>query len=251
MTAPTSPFEQPPPAGPQPAAPSRPWLRALAAVLLSAFATGSCLGAYRGYEASSEATAAVAEYDALYDPIVIEDGVLRVEGPRVPTVPGSFFVDPNDEIDLDAIEGDAIVMGRTELVQVRAFDQRSYRYSDVLDGRTVRMDSTSGAAFLDTYGHWIGIGIASILVCFVAPIHVVECVLLALIAAWLAKLLLRSEGANYATVAARALMLSAALPPIWSIANLAGSSTNCCVDLFVFGPLLTLATWLSLKKTYP
>lgn len=248
MSEPANPFETPPPSQPQAVAPSRPWLRALAAVLLSAFAMAAGVGAYRGYEASSEAAAAVAEYDSLYDPIVIEGGVLRVEGPRVPSVPGSFYVDPNDEIDLDAIDGEAIVMGRTELVQVRAFDQRSYRYSDVLEGRTIRMDSTNGAAFLDTYGHWIGIGIAAILVCFVAPTHVVGCGLLSLLAGWLAKLLLGSGQLSYATVAARALAFSAALPPIWAVANLLGSSTNCCVDVFVFAPLLTLATWTSLRK---
>ncbi len=248
MSEPANPFETPPPSQPRPVAPSRPWLRALGVVLLSAFGTGSCLGAYRGYEASSEAAAAVVEYDSLYDPIVIEGGVLRVEGPRVPSVPGSFYVDPNDEIDLDAIDGEAIVMGRTELVQVRAFDQRSYRYSDVLEGRTIRMDSTNGAAFLDTYGHWIGIGIAALLVCFVAPIHVVGCGLLSLLAGWLAGLLLRSAELSYGAVATRALTFSAALPLIWSIANLAGMSTNCCVDLFVLGPLLTLATWTSLRK---
>lgn len=248
MSDPANPFEQPPPAPSEPPPPSRPGLRAIGLVVLSAAVAGFGLGVYRGYDVATEIEAGIAEYDTYYDPIVIEHGVMRVEGTRVPGEAGKFYVDPNDEIDLDAIEGEAIVLGKTELTQVRAFDQRSYRYADVLEDRTIRIDSANGAAFLDEYGHWIWATVLTVMMVFVAPFHVAECALLTSLAAWLTKLLLRAEAPPYRVIATRALSLSAALPPLWTLANLVGWSTNCCVDLFVFGPLLVGATWLSMRR---
>ena len=229
------------------------WTRSLSLLFASIVISDGLLAAWRGVETFGALGDAAAEYDTMWDPVVIDAGVLRVEGPRVPvSEDGKLIVDPTDAIDLDALDGDRTVVFRSqEAVQVRAFDRRVYRYRDLLeqlDLTTLRIDSTNLAAFNQSWGLLVSGSIFGLLLLFMPPIHLFGCVLLAGIATAPIALFWRPPNGPLAMATLRtALGVSALIPPVWVILSLAGHASSCCVDVCLFPPLVAAGTFLALR----
>ncbi len=218
--------------------------RSVLALATSAVVVAGLSGLSGAWTLAEGAETFVAEYDQSWDPIVIEGGVLRIDGPRVPELGEGFAFDPNDQIDLDAVEGQLVVARSREVVQVRAFDRRSYRYVDFLEGGNFRFDGAAGRAMLDEYGHWIWLGVPAGALLFIAPTYMAVAAVVAGLASGGLSVFWRAEGRPEGrALFARALLLSAALPPIWAMASQLGMPISCCVDIFVMAPMLAVATW--------
>ncbi len=223
--------------------------RSVLALATTALVVAGLSGLGGAWTLADGADTFVAEYDQSWDPIVIEGGVLRIDGPRVPALGDGFAFDPNDEINLDAVDGQLVVARSREVVQVRAFDRRSYRYVDFVEGGNFRFDGASGRALLDEYEHWIWLGIPAGALLFLAPAYMAVAATVAGLASGALSLFWRAEGRPTGrALYARALLLSAALPPLWAVASQVGMPFSCCVDIFVVAPILALATWGTYRR---
>jgi len=142
-----------------------------------------------------------------------------------------------------------IVAGSTEIVQKRAFDRRSYRYADFLEGGDFRFDTTAGRALLAEHGHWLWVGAIAVALFTVGPVYAVGAVILGGVGAGTARLLLRDRAQLAAgDIVARALTIAAAVPLFWAAAKALGLDLGCGVDLMFLGPAVGLATWATLRS---
>lgn len=229
------------------------WVRVLALLIISPVVSLGLLSVWRGVEFFVSLRESSAEYDANYDPIVIENGVLRVEGPRVPySDDANVVIDPGDSVDLDSLRGERTVVFRShEVVQVRSIERRVYSYEHMMKAMELSSLRIDGASLTEFTNDWGGVMVAAVcglILVFGVPAHVFGCTLLAAMGAAPIALLWRPPGGPTGMATFRtALGVSAALPPIWVLATLAGHSTACCVDLCVFPPFIGLGTLAVLK----
>lgn len=229
------------------------WVRALGLLVASAVLFVGLLGGWRGVQFYLSMQESGAEYDASYDPIVVENGVLRVEGPRVPrSDEGKLIVDPDDALDLDALAGEGMIVFRShEVVRVRSFERRLYAYDPMLQAlgmSSLRIDGATLTEGARTWGPLLAAVTFGLIVGFGVPAQLFGCTLLAVLGAAPIALLWRPPGGPTGMAVVRtALGVSAVLPPIWALASLAGHSTACCFDLCVFPPFITIGTLAALK----
>lgn len=220
-----------------------PWRLAILRLALLSAACVLVLTAARLHQAWTFLTEASLVYDLRYDPIVVEKGELRVEGPRVPSLPaGPIYVDPEGKLDLTKLSDPALVLHKTAVLQVQGGASQSWSYDELLKGlevESLRLDSHGIAAFQANYGadFLLGIGVGA---AFVGVS--LQAATLAGIVGFTALLVLRLapfRALGWSFWARRAATTALVLPPLWLAFDLAGLGTNPCLDLFVYPWLLS------------
>lgn len=231
------------------------WGPVLAALFLVTLGSTGLAGLVLGIRGAILLETEAAAWDASWDPIVIEDGVLRVEGPRVYTsADGRVVVDAEDNLDLDAVMGKSLVLRREEMVQIRAFDRRVYRYDNLLsmiDARSVRFDSASLGAFAEKWDVALVAGSVLFIPAFFGTAYAIGALLLALAAAGLLGLWQSPTKPPFGARARVTLAICSLAPPVWVALMSVGMNTSCCIDIVVGPPLVALLAWLALRGAPP
>lgn len=225
--------------------------RAVLWLWLSVVVCALATGVAQGLRARAALLEAAVEFDARYDPLVLEGGVLRALGPRLPDAPdGSVRFDLDDSGDMSGpVAAERLVFRRTEIIQVRALDRRIYRYADLAEAMgidTLRIDSDNLQLYLDRWQVWIVAGVAGTWTMFFGSLYLILALLLSAMAAGLNRAFTRGspEGTSADAWLMHALRAACLLPPAWSALALADIHTGCVTDVAVYTPLLAIGTWL-------
>lgn len=197
---------------------------------------------------------AILLYDLRFDPLVIEAGELRVEGPRVPTDPAApFFVDPEDKLDLTTLPDPAFVMRKHEVVQVQGGVPQAFAYTELqaaLKADPIRVDSAALSAFKHDHGAelFLGVGLASVLLGLL--VHGGSLGMIVAFAGLLTARMAPIRGFGVMAWTRRAARVAVVLPPVWLGLELIGLSvaTNPCLAVVVYPWLLSTLTLLDARR---
>lgn len=126
------------------------------------------LGLYRGYEFGRQLESLSTDYDAQFDPIVIEKGEVRVEGHRLPRAEENgtlMLVDPEGTVPTPKSGGYIIVRKHTVLrndgpsVELKQFH-------DFFGGQPVRLEGATLRGWFETWGTRVQVALLALTVGF-------------------------------------------------------------------------------------
>lgn len=209
-------------------------------ILVVQFVLEGGLAIYRGLDMRKEGLAMAATYDAKFDPIIVEGGKLRVDGPRTPRWDEgdtTFLVDPEEKVPLELLKGRrSIVFHRTTIID-------SGRPSPVSIGELTktfgigdfRVDSASLKRFFE---EWTG-RIVLAMFLLVTFFGVVGLAITAPLGALLASLILeplrgKELGLSRPQCFLVALAALSIRPPVELLLNLLGTNVGFCFGLLVW-----------------
>jgi|GEM_PF-2045702 len=221
-------------------------------VLLSTLA-GLTLGVIRGVELRGWILQGAQKYDDRFDPVVVEDGRVRVEGERLPIfteADSTFLVDPEGVFSLEDITTpEYVVVRREEIVHKRAFREQTFLVRDLMGILGLERLVVNGASirrFGERWGAWLGLAVALFLTVFGVLGDAVVGPLYALAAAGLLVVLRRSLFAGAFGTAMRLALATYAIPIVGDLAlSLLGASPPCCLTFLFWPVLMTVAGLLA------
>lgn len=219
----------------------------IAALLVLSLAATALLGAVRGVDARRWLLDAGREYDARFDPVVVEGGRVRVEGERLPRWTESrstILVDPEGTVSLEDLETpEYIVVRRDEVIRHQAFRDQSFPVAELMKvmGRDrLVVDGASIRAFGERWGGWIGLGVALAIALFGLAGTAVGCAVYGLASGALLFLLRRAAFEGRFEAAARVGLALSSIPVVVSLAlDLLGVPLPCCLTTVAWPLLLT------------
>jgi hypothetical protein len=226
-------------------------LEIVAPMLFVALLLNAAFGLVGTLSLGAEIRAAADTYDAQWDPIVWQDGEVRVEGTRLLHVSDgntTFLVDPDETIPLESLgDGEFIVFRRHEWIRQRAF---GFRQTQPLDGFVellgpgpVRIDGAALHAWWAQWGLALQVGLVAFIATFGSAIDVTSSVGYALIAAAVVHAL-RGRATPYAALFRVALAASTSTIVLHALLRTAGAPLGCC-GMVVWPILLIAATALA------
>ena len=225
--------------------------RAVVWLWLSASISAVAGGVAQGLRARAALAEDAADWDAHYDPLVLEGGVLRALGPRLPdAADGSVRYDLQDSAELTGPQPpERLLFRREEVIQVRTLDRRIYRYADLAEAfglGDLRIDSTNLQLYLERWGATVVALIAGTWALFFGGLYLALGLVLSAMAAGLNRAFTRAApgGTSADDWLKHALRAACILPPAWAALGLADIHTGCVTDLAIYTPMLALGAWL-------
>ncbi len=230
----------------------------LAPLLLLTTVLGLSLGLYRGVGFLRFWADAAAAYDASWDPIVIDDGVLSVEGPRRPSwreADMAFVVDPDETEPVESLPERFIVARRTFILDNQLGRQRKTELKglqDMIGAPHVRIDGATMSAALTVWSTRLVLGVALFITAFDLLGELCTCLPYALLAGLvLVNLRGRQLGFNLAQATNLSLSVLMLKPVVSTALSLAGTGLGFCWGLVVW-PAATIALgYFALSRVPP
>jgi hypothetical protein len=212
-------------------------VRTIGAVLVSllvlAFVTNLALGIYRGIEFRAFLIEGAEAWDRNYDPVVFENGRVRVLGDRIVRFQDgkqTFLVDPAETVSLRSIRTPKFFVVRsTEIVRkdtLRGMQRISLSdMEEMLGSGPIIFDTAHLQEYIGRYVIWIQIAVALLFAFLVPVFDLIGCLLYALPAAGLVLLLKgRAAGLTFGSAFRVCLAASSATLVIDLFLSLVGAS---------------------------
>ena len=212
------------------------------------------LGLYRGLDFHAEALTLAQTYDRQFDPIILEQGQVRVEGTRLPRWDENgrtFLVDPEETQPLSMFKGQRSVVVRRSAIYDS--DRREptpiSQVTEVFGIEKLRIDSASLTAFFTERKAQLIIG----MLLFIGVFGVVGFAITAPLGAFLASLLLmafrgKDAGLTRDQCFTVALATLSVRPVLELGLNLAGTGVGFCLGLVVWPALATALSLFALRE---
>ncbi|MBL8939157.1 MAG: hypothetical protein JNM69_31640 [Archangium sp.] len=213
------------------------------------------LGLYRGLDFETEALELARTWDSKWDPIIVEGGTVRVDGPRLPRWDGegrTFLVDPDEKVPRELITGKALIVRRTVIIDTDRRDPTPVAQVMALIGEErLRIDSASLEHFLVAWKGRLLAGMMLLLSLF----GVIGLAITAPLGAFLANLLLMPFRGKEAGLTSdqgfRVALATLSIRPVVELGlSLAGTSVGFCLGLLVW-PLVATALGLFALRNLP
>ena len=198
--------------------------------------------------AVSEIKASASLYDQLYDPVVVENGVVRA-GPRLPDWSDGnrrFFVDPDETIPATSIdEVEYVAIRRTEIVRHEVFRHQAYNVADLQKGIGVDPLVVDSANISDMIGRYSTLLVAGATLMYAALgiLDIAFNAVLAAIAAFPLSRFWSESSGHYLFGICMLWTLPIVLVrfAIWEWGNLG------CIGLVAWPPLIAIGATITLK----
>jgi hypothetical protein len=212
------------------------------------------LSGLRSWEFGREFAKYAPQYDKHFDPVVYENGTVRVDGPRLPRFEerDSFFiVDPEETVPLSSIKASQyVVVRRTEILRKDNMGSVSHMalhdLADMLGHGPIVVKSETIAAWWKRNGLWIQ---AAMLVFFGMLMTIgdaILCPLIALLAGavWFG---IRGRGLNaqFGDAFRMAFACTAMTVVVGLVLNLLGHGAGICFGLFLWPALVIAGCFLA------
>jgi len=215
----------------------------LSAVVLPLFVLATlwsaALATYRGFDLRHELSSLATEWDSKFDPVVLENGVARVEGSRLPTGEGKdglMLVDPEETVPTPK-SGKYIIVRKRTIIRDSGPSVDLKQLSDFFGGKPLRIDGQAVLAWLERWGFALQVGLLAFLVGF-EWMGVLMSLLYGLIAgAILGSLFGKSRGVSGPECSRVGVATMAVKPVLGTFLALAGTSIHPCLGLFVWPAL--------------
>jgi hypothetical protein len=227
----------------------------LLGVLLVSAAVNGPLAIWRAWGFGTFLRDGAAAYDAAYDPIVVEDGHVRIDGTRIvdyvdPDGSTTMLVDPEETVpDAAVTTPQSLIVRRDVIVQHKAFGQVQTvpvaELQDVFGVDPLVIDGEHLNAFADGWGRVVELGVAVLVAGLGMAFDVVGALLYGAIAAAGVRLLPFASRWTFAEVLRVAVAASTALVVPGVLLHVVGVSAPCCSNLVLWPLLLALLTGLA------
>lgn len=212
------------------------------------------LGLYRGLDFHAEALKMAASYDRQFDPIILEKGQVRVDGPRLPRWDENgrtFLVDPEETQPLSMFKGQrSVVVRRSAIYDSDRREPTSIaQVTEVFGIDTLRIDSASLATFFTERKVQLLLGIMLLIGVF----GVLGLAITAPLGAFLASHLLmafrgKEAGLTREQCFSVALATLSVRPVLELALNLTGNGVGFCFGLVVWPALATGLSLFALRN---
>ena len=205
----------------------------LVPLLILAFVTNLALGIYRGIEFRAFLIEGAEAWDRSYDPVVFENGRVRVLGDRIVRFQDgsrTLLVDPAETVSLRSIRTpEFIVVRSTEIVRKSAFRPVERvpltKLEEMLGAGPIVFDTAHLQQYVARYVIWVQIALALLFAFLVPVFDLIGCLLYALPAAGLVLLLKgRASGLTFGSAFRVCLAASSATLVIDLFLSLVGAS---------------------------
>lgn len=217
------------------------------------------LGLYRGVEFRGLYMENAQQYDASFDPIVVEHGVVRVEGTRLPRHDNgrlAYLVDPDETVPLSEIRAPRYFIVRRDTVT--RFEHGATRdvsipeLADALGIEHLRIDGRSLRELDEKYGIWAIAALTAMIVVFFVGADALLCPAFALLAGLAAATLAgRRRGLDLRATFRMALATLALRPVVGTALALAGTNIDGCVGLIAWPAIAAVLTTAAMRTVPP
>jgi hypothetical protein len=206
----------------------------------------TALGLYRGYDFRQELTALARDYDARFDPLVLENGEVRVEGSRLPRSEENdtlMLVDPEETVPTPS-SGQYIIVRKDSVIRSDGASIKLKQVQDFLGPQPLRLDGAALLGWVARWGSRLQAGLLAFLLAF-EWIGALVALGYGLIAgAVLASIWGKSHGLSDRECSRVGLATMAVKPVAGTILALLGTSVNPCLGLFVWPAVgVGLGSW--------
>lgn len=214
-------------------------------IIVSATLWSGALGLYRGIEFHGLLAGAAKDWDARFDPVIIENGEARVEGTRLPEGTDDrnlMLIDPEETRPTPSdkryiiVRKHSIIRGDGPPVDLKSLQQ--------FIGKSVRIDGKTMNAWLDEWGFALKFGMVALLVVFEWFGTVLGFIYGLIIGAILMSLFGKSRGLT-GEGCTRIGFATMAVKPVLGVAlGLLGTGVHPCLGLLVWPTVgVILGTW--------
>lgn len=230
------------------------WMSVVTSLVLVAFALATPITVWRTGWMLSEFRDAAGAYDASFDPVVIDGGVVRVDGPRLPRAVDerrTFVVDPDETVaEASITTPEYVIVRRDVIIRQRAFGPAQVtRVADVVEmfglEEPVIVDSAHLRALVDTWGLAITVGFAAVMLPFIVVVDVLAALFHGAIGGFAAATVTGRPPGRVIAVAATAA--AATWLPHHGLVAL-GSSPGPCLGLFVWPTVLGILALFATRE---
>lgn len=227
---------------------ARHWSFAAVAVPLFVSATlwSGALATYRGVELRGLLSGLATDWDARFDPLVIENGEARVEGERLPQ--GSdestlMLVDPEDTTPAPS-DGRYIIVRKRTVIRDDGPPVDLKQFQDMLGGGVIRIDGKTMLGWVAKWGAAVQLGLLVLLVGFEWVGTVLGLLYGLMVGAVLMSFFGKSRGLTSEGCTRVGVATMAVKPVLSVVLGLAGTSVHVCLGLFVWPALgVALGAW--------
>lgn len=218
----------------------------LVPLFVSATLWSGALATWRGFEARHDLAKLAADWDANFDPVVLSNGEVHVEGERLPRgeEKGSLMlVDPEETVPTPRSGGYIIVRKRT-IIRDSGPSVDLKQLQDFLGKAPLRIEGKTVTSWLARWGLAMQLGLLVLLVGFEWMGTALGALYGLAIGAILLSLFGKSRGVTSAGCTRVGLATMAVKPVVGVLLSLLGTSVHVCLGLFVWPALgVALGAW--------
>lgn len=204
------------------------------------------LGLYRNFEFRSQLDGMASTWEENFDPVVMEKGVVRVEGSRLPRGEekgGLMLVDPEETVPTPT-KGTYIIVRKTNVIRDTGPAVDLKQIHDLMGGEPLRIDGPALRGWVDRWGTRAQVGILTFFL-FFEWIGVLLGLVYGLMAgAILGSIWGKSRGLSGTQCSVVGIATMAVKPVLGVVMALTGTSVHPCLGTFFWPALgVALGSW--------